>query len=97
MLPIEVLVHAIESSATPKEAGELIQKFEVIRHRVAERKRKCDEILKQSYEQVKKMMAEEICRHEVCIGTPDASGGRDSDVKCLICGEWLENRQANGL
>tara|TARA_R110000868_G_scaffold300198_1_gene560605 strand:- start:439 stop:735 length:297 start_codon:yes stop_codon:yes gene_type:complete len=91
-LPTEVLAFAIRSTPYPETAANLIQKFESIRNRAAERKLKAEQIRTDAEKKIKALLAEPLCAHEVTKTHGDPSGNGDNDEECLICGEWSRTK-----
>lgn len=77
-----------------EKAAELIQKYESIRDRVAERKAKAEAIVKEAEKKAKALLSDPICGHEVTKTHGDPSGNGDNHEECLICGEWASEKSA---
>jgi hypothetical protein len=92
-LPKEVIAHAIRSTPSPEKAAELIEKYESRREKVAARRRKAQSIRDRAEKEIEAIMQMEICNHEIRKTHGDPSGNGDSEEECLICGEWLHEKQ----
>jgi hypothetical protein len=92
-LPKEVIAHAIRSSPSPDKAAELIEKYESRREKVAARRRRAQSIRDRAEKEIEAIMQMDICQHEIRKTHGDPSGGSDRSEECLICGEFLSEKQ----
>lgn len=92
-LPVEIITYAIRSTESPEKAAELIHKYEDIRNRVEARKKEVTETMSNAKKKAESLMKEQLCQHEVIKRLRDPSGGSDREEQCLICGEYLYQKE----
>ncbi len=90
-LPSEVVRQVLASGRfnTPETLLPHLEELSKMRQRVLNRNSRITQVRKESAEKIKQLEAESLCTHEVTKTHGDPSGGSDSEVECLICGEWI--------
>lgn len=91
-LPKEVLIHAIKTTGSPEKAAALYSEYEQIRQKAISRVLKVQGIRSKADEDIAKILADKICRHDVRKTVGDPSGNGGSYEECLICGENIYER-----
>ena len=87
----EVIAYAIKNTDSAESAADLLAKFQLCSDAVMRRNQKIESINKAAKEEIERLKAQQLCKHEVQKGYHDPSGGSDRTVTCQICGEWLCN------
>lgn len=94
-LPFEVIKQILDRSQGSD--SDLIFKelkdLSLIRQRSINRDLKIENIRKKAEEEIRSLMAEEICLHEFTKTHGDPSGGSDSTTQCLVCDKVLPKRE----
>lgn len=88
-LPSEVVRHVLKQGLPESEAMSRLERYSEQRRKSHERSQKIERMQADHAAKIKKMLAEELCTHEVVKYHGDPSGGSDSDEQCLICGAYV--------
>lgn len=94
-LPEEVVKQVLDKSLEC-DSVQILKKLDdlnSIRQRSLNRDSKIYNIKKKAEEEIKSLMAEEICPHEFIKTHGDPSGGSDSAEQCLVCEAFLPKRE----
>jgi len=94
-LPDAVVKQILDRSlgSDPDQIFQKLSDLSLIRQRSINRDFKIAEIKKKAEEEIKSLMAEEICLHEFTKTHGDPSGGSDSMIECLVCDKVLPKRE----
>ena len=87
-LPEPVVLHVMQSMPRVEMAMETLKVYSESRRLTAQRKQRIAQIKKEAEQQIKELMAEQLCIHPLTTEHGDPSGNGDSMTECLICGEW---------
>lgn len=92
-LPREVVLTVLSRGLTPEQAADKLEEYTRIRERVAANKRKSQDMIADTNAAVKALLDSVKCPHEVTCSHGDPSGNGDTAYECLVCGEWVYDKQ----